>query len=277
MHGRMPSLCITLGILLIGVVPAWALPRGSAIPWSAAAYDSARRSDVNDIDLSVRNDGMIAFEAAHAKGDLVFPKGSGKVALACGGPWIVARVAGQWRGAFVEYASEFTPGPIVGTDLTDPLNSRYRTYKVRRFTGAPSDTAHVEADLAEPGRDPLLHHSWSEYMVGAAPWGAPVRTYRLPVTTTADPTDSVDVQGPDVPGDFLLWSIYNDADPRRHRLVGGSYASLGVEIAQSVYGVHRDGPLDRATFLRLSIVNRGAYPLDSLAIGSPWTAGKSGG
>ncbi|MEI4927615.1 hypothetical protein Q8G50_34415, partial [Klebsiella pneumoniae] len=78
-------------------------------------------------------------------------------------------------------------------------------YKVARFTGNSADTAHVDRssdDLAaDPNLDPLVHHSWSEYIAGAAPYGAPTRYYHL---NEAAPDDSV--LGPDILGDQMLWA-----------------------------------------------------------------------
>ena len=69
--------------------------------------------------------------------------------------------ARDWLGRFV---------------LDDPNRPAHRTYKVARWTGDPADSAHVDrtpAELAaDPLLDPLAHHSWSEYMAGAAPSGA---------------------------------------------------------------------------------------------------------
>jgi hypothetical protein len=55
MDARNRALLATLWALLIGVAPARALPSRAATPWSAASYDSSRRIDVNEIDLSLRS------------------------------------------------------------------------------------------------------------------------------------------------------------------------------------------------------------------------------
>src|SRR5262249_19408500 len=114
--------------------------------------------------------------------------------------------SGLWLGCVVnnlprvvvgEYSQEFGAGAMLGALPDDPSAPQYIVYKVARWTGNPSDSSHVDRTAAElaadPQLDPLLHHSWGEYLAGAAPYGAPTRIYRLPVTSTPDPTDSVDV------------------------------------------------------------------------------------
>ena len=91
----------------------------------------------------------------------------------------------ETRVTVAEYSSEYGPGPILpGGAPDDPDRPEHVVYKVVRFTGNPNDTAHVDRAPGDPSIDPLDHHSWSEYMHGAAPYGAPWRLYRLPDTST---------------------------------------------------------------------------------------------
>src|SRR5207249_2374462 len=127
---------------------------------------------------------------------------------------------------------------------------------VVRFTGnldpESGDTAHVERSVDYP-EDPLVHHSWSEYIAGAKPYGAPTRFYRLPNTATPAPDDSVDVEGPDVLGDQMLWCVYNDADANAHTNPAGSTNPLGVEIQQTTFAFNRTGALGNTVFLKYRI------------------------
>ncbi len=267
MHARTMPALLALAASLIGPAAALAWPAPRAVPWAAASYDSSRRIDLNSIDMRVRNDGLIAFDVEHGSADLIFPKSSGKAALFAAGPWLAAKVNGEWRGALVQFASELGPGAMAGGTFTDPALPAYRTYKLRRSQGQAADTAHLEIANPAPGQDPRVHDSWSEYLAGAAPYGAPVRSYRMPQTSTPDPSDSIDVLGPDVEGDQMLWSVANDADPARHRIGGGGTAPLGVEIQQTWFALARPGALDRAVFLKLRIANLGGNTLDSLWLG----------
>jgi hypothetical protein len=156
-----------------------------------------------------------------------------------------------------EYSQEYAPGVVRPDGMPDgPWNPAYRVYKVACWAGDPQDTAHVEravdpGDLSRP--DPLVHHSWSEYMAGAVPYGAPWRIYRLPRPDV--PGDSLDVPGPDVRGDQMLWSVYNDADPAWHTNPAGSSAPLGVQIQQTTWGFDRQGALGNTVFLEFRITH----------------------
>jgi hypothetical protein len=259
-----PALAMDRGV-------ARALPARASAPARTAIVDADRRIDLNQINLRVRNDGFYAMDLALGNADLIYPKGSGKTALFAAGPWIVAKVNGEWRGMINEFGTEAGPGGITNGTFEDPQLPEFRTYKVVRYRGDPQDTARVmrtPAELAaDPALDSLQHDSWSAYLAGAAPHGAPVRMHRLPLTATPDPSDSVDVLGPDVLGDEMLWCVYNDADPARHTITGGKTAPLGVEVRQTFFAVDAPGPLGSTLFVRFQILNRGANTLDSLLIG----------
>src|SRR6185436_19721485 len=158
----------------------------------------------------------------------------------------------------------------------DPAREEYLVWKVSAWHGSPDDSASVSLPSPTPGTDNLVHHSWSQYMNGAVPFGAPWKLHRLPDTSTPDPSDSVDVPGPDVLGDQMLWCIYNDADPARHNNNAGSTAPLGVEVRQTVFGFNSGGPLASTVFLRYEITNRGTSPLDTV-YAAIWTDPDLGG
>jgi hypothetical protein len=246
-------------------------------PHRAFSIDNVRRIDTNNINMFVTNYGSFAWDLGTGNPGGIYPKGTNKSAVFAAGLWLGAVVAGEVRTVVAEYSQEYGPGAMVGGTFDDPTLPQYRTYKVVRYSGDPQDTAHVEREPNEAAiEDPLVHHSWSEYMAGAAPYGAPTRTYRLPVTDTSDPTDSVDVVGPDVSGDMMLWAVYNDADPANHTNDAGNSTPLGVEIQQSTFAFNRQGALGNIVFLRWVIINKGSNQLDSMFV-SIWSDTDLGG
>lgn len=275
MHAAPRSLLAgALALALCAAHPAGARPavpagaRAPARPFGIAVRDSARRIDANRINMFAWNSGQFAWDPQILSGGLYFPKGTARSVVFASGLWLGGQVGGEVRVALAEYSSEYGPGPIVGGSPDDPTRPQHRVYKVVRWTGTPADSAHVVRTttelLADPTLDPLAHHAWSEYLVGAAPYGAPTRLYRLPVTATPDPTDSVDVMGPDVAGDQMLWCVYNDADPANHTSNAGSTAPLGVEIQRTMFAFDGDENLRNTVFLRFRIINKGTNTLDSM-------------
>jgi len=231
---------------------------------------SSRLIDINSINMFVTNLGSFANDFANFNNSgLFFPKGTTKTAVYESGIWLGAKVAGTPSVTVAEYSQEFGPGAMVGTTFDDPGKADYTVYKVARYTGDPADTDHVErsaaAIAADRTLDPLAHHSWSEYMRGAAPYGAPTRTYRLPDPNGA-PGDSVDIVGPDVLGDQMLWAVYNDADGSRHQNKAGHNISnpLKVEVQQTTFAFDRQGALGNTVFLSFKIINKSGVPLDSM-------------
>jgi len=268
MHARRLTVWIALAAVLSSSA-AHAAPSRVAVPSGVAEVDTARRLDINQIVLRVANDGTHGTDPLYRDGGLFYPKGTQNNLLFYAAPWLVAKVGAEKRGVISQFKSEFGPGAMAGATFTDPQLPQYHVYKVARYRGDPMDTARVFVRDAPggPGLDPLLHHSWSEYLTGAAPYGAPVRMHRLPNTATPASGDSVDVLGPDVLGDVMLWCVYNDADPGLHDTRGGRTAPLGVEIQQSLFAFDAPGPLGNTVFIRYKILNRGANTLDSLLIG----------
>src|SRR5262249_34894562 len=102
------------------------------------------------------------------------------------------------------------------------------------------------------------------------------RIYRLANTATPAPDDSIDVEGPDVVGDQMLWCVYNDADPAAHTNPAGSTNPLGVEIQQTTFAFNRQGALGNTIFLKYKITNKGGNTLDNLCV-SVWAEPDLGG
>ncbi|HEY6868066.1 MAG TPA: hypothetical protein VI792_12465, partial [Candidatus Eisenbacteria bacterium] len=122
-------------------------------PARAQVFDLDRRIDVNDLNAYVTNVGWFGYDPTHFSAGLFYPNHTAKTALYAGGLWIGAQVAGQTRVAVAEYSTEYQPGRIlpVGTP-EDPGDPRLIVYKVKRWTGVPSDSAHVD----NPGANPAL-------------------------------------------------------------------------------------------------------------------------
>jgi hypothetical protein len=237
-----------------------------AAPTRVLSLDNQRRIDINNLNMFVNNYGGWAYDQATGNSGVVYPKGTDKTAVFASGLWFGAMVDGSVRTEVGEYSWEYGPGRI----LADPLATPGRpwedvdsdglvVFKVRRWTGDPADSAHVERAVdASDGTatDPLVHHSWSEYMAGAVPRGAPWKMYRLPNTATVDvEDDSLDVPGPDVAGDQMLWSIYNDANPAWHTNSAGNSAPLGLQIRQTTFAFDRSGALGNTIFLKFEIIH----------------------
>lgn len=273
--------------MLAGAIPALAGPPvGRSIPNAAALHraggsrpaavtniDVSRRMDLDHLNMVVTNQGSFAWDIATGAAGLVYPRGSGKTAMFAGGLWVGAVVGGETRVTAAEYSFEYGSGPMVGGTFT-PDQPRYLTYKVRPPSGDPQDTAHVDRSPAEltadPTLDPILHHSWSEYIKGAVPDGAPTRVWRLPNTSTPDPTDSVDVIGPDVIGDEMTWAVYNDADPSHHTNEAGKTLPLGIEVQQTTYAFNRNDALGDAIFISYKVINKGGNLLQNAYL-SAWS------
>ncbi len=271
---------LALAALAIGAVTSRAETRVSRAvrrvrPMSVEAVsslDNQRRVDVNSINMFVTNFGSWAYDLGTGNAGLIYPKGTNKTAIFASGPWFGATVNGEVRTEVGEYSQEYNPGVILRegpwsvsadpADLgmlkvwDDPDRPEYMVYKMARWTGDPLDSTHLERTVPanDPNStDPLVHHSWNEYMTGAVPRGAPWKMYRLP--NPASPGDSLDVPGPDVAGDQMLWSVYNDAAFSRHTNEAGKSLPLGLEIRQTTFAFDRQGALGNAIFVKLEIIH----------------------
>ena len=206
-----------------------------------------------------------------------------RAAVFASGLWMGALVNGEPRLAIAEYGQEYSPGVMLDDSTFDDsaLPRVHPVQEVVRYTGNAQDTAHVERSAeetaADPLLDPLLHHSWSEYLNGAAPYGAPTRLWHMPVTDTPQEGDSVFVLGPDVSGDQMIWSVYNDLDPStRGATDAGNTDPMGVEVQQSTFGFEAQGALGNTLFLKFLIINKGENNLLNMFV-SLWADPDLGG
>jgi hypothetical protein len=245
-------------------------------PNRIATTDISRRIDVNQINMFVTNLGSSAFDLSAGDAGLFYPRGTNSSAVFASGMWLGATVSGETRVTVAEYSQEFGPGAMVGGTFDDPTKPEYKVYKVVRFT-APEDSAHVERVAnVQAFEDELVHHSWSEYMAGAAIHGAPWRMYRLDDSSTPAAGDSVDVPGPDVVGDMMLWCVYNDANPTNHTNDAGNSTPMGIEIQQTTFAFNRQGALGLTLFIKYKLKNKGANTLEDMYI-SQWSDPDLGG
>jgi len=103
--------------------------------------------------------------------------------------------------------------------------------------------------------------------------------YRVYKYLTGEIPDSQAIEDgcpPEVIGDQMLYSVYNDGDISYH--VNMQTPPLGIEIQQTVFGYLQAGPLGNAVFLRWLIINKGLNILDStyMSIWSDPDLGDSG-
>jgi hypothetical protein len=147
---------------------ARARPIRHASPHGAQVNDQARRIDANRINMVTTNFGSFAYDLLTGNAGLVWPKGTNQTAVFASGMWLGCTVNGKPRVAVAEYSQEYGPGKMVVGTFDDPNRPDYKVYKVARFSGDPQDTMHVTRAPNYPD-DELVHHSWSEYIAGAAP------------------------------------------------------------------------------------------------------------
>jgi hypothetical protein len=260
-------------------------PFGHARPFAIRTSENDRRIDVNNLNLFVSNFGAFGYDTGgNYNGGLFFPNHTPNTVIFAAGLWIGAKVGSEYRATVAEYDQEYRPGRILsnGPIVTDsPGNASLVVYKVNRFRGASSDTAHVDnpnaPDIASArGEDPLAHHSWNEYMTGAVPFGAPWKLWKFDNTATPAPGDSLDIPGPDLLGDQMLWCVYNDALAAAHTNAAGSTAPLNVQVEQTTFAFDRLGALGNAIFIKYKFTNKGATALDSMFV-AQWADPDLGG
>ncbi len=256
----------------LDAAPAPRSTRPRPTPQRGLTIDTDRRIDVNNLNMYVVNNGAFGYDlAGNYNGGLFFPNHTANTAIYAAGLWVGAKVGGEIRLAVAEYDQEYRPGRITPDSVDTPGNPLLVVYKVSAWHGAPEDTAHVENPDAnfDRGEDPLVHHSWSEYINGAKPFGAPTRIHRFDDTSTPAPGDSVSIEGPDVLGDQMLWCVYNDASAGAHTNEAGSTAPLGIQVEQTTFAFNRLGPLGNTLFVKYRITNASATTLDSVYL-SQW-------
>jgi hypothetical protein len=191
--------------------------------------------DVNDLSMMVSDAGQFAFNTATSSAGLEFPKGSGKTAVFAAGLWVSAGSS----IAITDYGDEFVRGAMVIGVADDPTRPEYRVYTLNRSYASTTE------------RDAML----ADYNAGAVPHGAP-------------PVGVLSGGDLDIPGDQMLWHVYNDAAASAHTSRAGSTAPLGIEVQQTTFAFNRAGPLGRAIFMKFKLVNKGPSAIADMRIGA---------
>ena len=232
--GRVAAAAIVLA-LMAGHDASAAMTSGTVsrtktkIRRASASLDNAGRIDANNIDMFVTNHGSFGWDLATSQPGLRFPKGTTKTALFAAGLWVGAKVGGEVRTCVAEYSQEYAPGPMLnGTFQVD--NQSFRNYRLERGNTTSPDYVGWPSALPPAGQ------------------GAPL--------------DSLG--NPQLLGDVMLWSAYNDADPSKHTNgSAGRTEPLGLEIQQSTFAFARGGALGNIVFLKFKMINKGVNQLDS--------------
>ncbi|RKX24372.1 MAG: hypothetical protein DRP46_13365, partial [Candidatus Zixiibacteriota bacterium] len=151
-----------------------------------------------------------------------------------------------------EYSDEYVPGPmhdtvevVLDTLSTDPLE--VDTIVVRTFM---EDRA--EFRVYKLYKDSLAdnpNQDYLDYLEFAVDQGAPVKEEDGEIV-------------PDMIGDQMCWSVFNDADPDQHNNSSGETAPLGLEVRNTTFSFDRQGALGNIIILRMRIYNKGGKTLD---------------
>lgn len=162
--------------------------------------------------------------------------------LYAAGLWAGGLVNGDKRVIIAEYSDEYVPGPMAdSTFQTD--RPEFKVYKLFR--------------------DSLANNPNEDYLNWPVDQGAPVKM-----------VDGEMV--PDMIGDQMCWSVFNDANPDQHDNDAGKTEPLGLEVRQTTFAFDQTGSLANMIFVRLRVYNRGPNTIDSLFL-SLWADPDLGG
>jgi len=241
MYNMMKSLFTV--VLLVVVIPLSLLaepPAGSELKESQISqksFDYDSYIDANDILMMVSNVGMLGRDLADLFGNdygtywpftdttQIYSGANVSSVMYSFGSWIGGMVNGELRVTVAEYSSEYTPGPMAnGTYLPDQY--AFRVYKLYS--------------------DSLESNPNSDYSNWPVDQGAPL-----------------DLNGkPEMFGDQMLWTVFNDADPARHRNNNGETAPLGIEIHQRIYA-YDISSFSTTIIIEYKLFNKGGVDIDS--------------
>ena len=233
-------LCLLIFLL---AVPLMALPpKGKRVSPTATQIDNGQYINANRIMMFVTNHGNFARDLGGVFGydyGTWFPYTS--VAAVAGdinragkespnyasGLWIgaVDSATSEIRICLSEYSSEYVPGPMANGTF-QPDQGAYKVYHLYR--------------------DSLASNPNADYLNWPVDQGAPINE---------DGT-------PEMIGDQMMWSVFNDADPDQHSNDAGETNPLGIEIRQTIFAFDREGSLGNIVFLRMRVYNRGGNTLN---------------
>ncbi len=130
----------------------------------------------------------------------------------------VVYAAGIWFGGvdnstndtlvtIAEYNEEYVPGPMAGGTF-QPDQASFRVYKL-----------YADSMESNPNQD---------YLDWPVDQGAPVD----------------ELGRPEITGDQMLWTVFNDADPVAHQNNSGMTAPNGIEVQQRIWAVDQSGSIE---------------------------------
>ncbi|MGD8922168.1 MAG: hypothetical protein PVH24_02890 [Candidatus Zixiibacteriota bacterium] len=244
-------LCLLIFLLAL---PLMALPpKGKWVEPSALQIDNTHYINANRIMMFVTNHGNFARDLAGVFGydyGTWFPYTSveaiaGNINNAgqespnyASGLWVGARdsATSEIRICLSEYSSEYVPGPMAnGTFQTD--RGAFRVYHLYR-----------DSMGSNPNQD------WTDFPFDQ---GAPFLKDSLGEPILTETGDSI----PELIGDQMMWSVFNDADPAQHSNDAGETEPLGIEIKQTIFAFDREGSLGNIVFMRMRVYNKGGNTL----------------
>jgi len=238
-------------LVLLFALSAMALPPSDRLPRAykgsaAMQVDNTTFIDANRILMFVTNHGNFGRDLADVYGNdygTYFPYGGDPTVVNetiqklspyyAGGMWIGARDAANNQRLVVisEYSSEYVPGPMLNGTFQEDV-PEFRVYKLYRDSLA-----------GNPNQDYL------DYLTYAVGQGAPVKEENGEIV-------------PDMVGDQMCWSVFNDGDPDQHDNDAGKSDPLGIEIKNTTFAYDRQGSLGNIIIIRMQIYNKGNKNLE---------------
>ncbi len=228
--------------------------------------------DINQILRWIANNGNGSYDPHTGVAGLYWPKGTPQTAVYEDGIVYGGYVTGgdvaagtrQLRLIGSTYRQPFQAGKITGTlngkpVADDPGQEKYRIYKIEKnfkqyATTDPARYAKLKKDYRDwPGNDgaPYIDRN------GNGTFDAP----------TLDANDNW--SGGDEPlflGDQMLFHVSNDASAAKTNFCYGS-DPMGIEVRRLLWGYSLTGVMGNAWFERWTLINKGAYSIDSMYIG----------
>jgi hypothetical protein len=228
--------------------------------------------DINQILRWIANNGNGSFDPNTGVAGLYWPKGTAQTAVYEDGIVYGGYVTGgdlaagtsQLRLIGSTYRQPFQAGKIIGVQngkavADNPALEKYRIFKIEKnfkqfATTDPAKYARLKKDYLEwPGDDgaPYIDRN------GNGTFDAP----------TLDQND--EWSGGDEPlfvGDQMLFHVSNDANPSKTNFCYGS-DPMGIEVRRLLWGSSLTGVMGNAWFERWTLINKGAYSIDSMYLG----------
>lgn len=204
-----------------------------------------KRFDGNRIRTWTYNNGEWVSSGVTSDSGLEWPKGSGKYAVFQSGMWLAsgkvkepgsATFKEEIRTAAAEYTVEFQPGQILYMDTVNNVEVPMSEYPKANCAWIAQNPEDPKYRYIKVNKNDTLAQN---YLNWPADQGAPV-----------------DENGkPEILGDQMMWSVYNDANPTLHSQLFDS-KPMGLEIQTSMFGFNRNDPLGDILFVKNLIINK---------------------